>query len=483
MKKRALIFDLDGTLLDTIGDLCDAVNDALKEIGVPLHHTKEDCCRFIGNGVDAFMHRALKEFDNEDRFARLKAAYLPKYKDYQGRTTEPFVGMKEVLQRLKDEGVLLFVCTNKPHALANIIVREKIGDLFTEIYGQIEGEPVKPNPHIINYFVEKYGLERDDCRMIGDSLPDVEIAENAGIRSVLCTWGYGQYTHELCERAWRVVRRPDELLGLFARRLYVFDIDQTLVPRGSNHINDEDRNAINALLERGDAIALASGRPFCSVKEHIDTLADGDKYLICANGGVSYDQNGVCLSASHLHLADLYHFKNRFLSEQVAVYGYDSNGSLALFRDSYFIELEELLCHVNPSDFVWLPDEMPTDFDRDLFKVLIAADPSISSSLDITESEKNHYMITRSDPMFLEVVFKGIDKASRADDLRKRLGIPAENVYCFGDSGNDMTMIKNFHGIAMGNATDDCKAVAEIITKTCDECGVAYALKEILHAI
>ena len=484
MGQKAIFFDLDGTLLDTIGDLCDAVNDALKEVGIPFIYNKQDCCQFIGNGVDMFMHRALGDRDDPDTFVRLKNAYLPKYREYQGRTTYPFPEMNTVLRSLKEKGILLFVCTNKPHPLANIIAREKLGDdLFTEIYGQIEGEPVKPNPHILNYFMQKYGLKPMECRMVGDSLPDLEIAENAGIKSALCTWGYGHYGPDLYKRAGCVIRSPRELLGIFDRRLFVFDIDQTIVPRGSNTISEKDLSAINSLLQQGNAVALASGRPFCSVSEYLQKMEPGEKYAICANGGAAFDQDGHCLSASYLHLDDIYHFRDRLLSDQISVYGYDSNGSLALFKDSYFIELEELLCHVDPKAFVWLPEKQPSDFDRDLLKVLIAADPSASAQIEFTKEEKERYTITRSDPMFLEVSVKGIDKAYQVERLREYLQIPAENVYCFGDNDNDATMLAAFNGVGMANATEAAKASAKIITKSCDESGVAYALEEILFAI
>ena len=101
--------DLDGTLLDTLHDIKDALNDALKEIGIPLSYTYEESKRLIGSGAETLMHRALGPFDEESRFSALKKAFLPRYMSYQGIHTSPFPGVVEGLGAVKAGGGSLFI--------------------------------------------------------------------------------------------------------------------------------------------------------------------------------------------------------------------------------------------------------------------------------------------------------------------------------------------------------------------------------------
>lgn len=215
MKIKALIFDLDGTLIDTIGDIADAINEALRQIGIPLHHSVKEVTYMVGNGAATLMHRALKEYDDEKNFESLSKTYPPLYKEYQNRDSHPYKGMKETLAALKEQGLLLFVCTNKPDELANIIIPKEFGDgLFDGVYGQREGEAVKPDPHIVNYFLNSWGIQKKEAVFVGDSLPDLLTARNAGIKVAMCTYGYGKYTSEFLGQCDYIIDEPKGLLRL-----------------------------------------------------------------------------------------------------------------------------------------------------------------------------------------------------------------------------------------------------------------------------
>ena len=215
---RALFFDLDGTLLDTIHDIQRAINQALKDCGYSYSFDHEGTKRLIGNGADMLIKRALKEKGGDvDAFSELKKAYMPYYKLWQNDHTAPFEGLKDVLIKLKEEGILLFVVTNKPAHLAPIVVKEHYGDLFTEILGQKDGIPVKPDPYYVNYLLEKYHLHKEETLFVGDSLPDVETGHNAGVKTVLCKWGYGFYDAELLGKSDFVAETPKALQELLAR--------------------------------------------------------------------------------------------------------------------------------------------------------------------------------------------------------------------------------------------------------------------------
>lgn len=213
---QTFIFDLDGTLLQTLPDIRLAINEALKRCGYDYAFSLKEARALIGNGADMLVKRALKEKgDDIEAFAQLKATYMPLYRDYQNLHAKPFNGMKEVLTFLKERGLQLFVATNKPNALAKLIVEDHFGKgLFTAIEGHEEGEPVKPDPLIVNRFVEKYGIDKSKTLFIGDSYVDVDTAQNAGVKSCLVTWGYGFYKKALLERADYVISKPKQLAAL-----------------------------------------------------------------------------------------------------------------------------------------------------------------------------------------------------------------------------------------------------------------------------
>jgi phosphoglycolate phosphatase len=209
---QALIFDLDGTLLDTLTDIRTALNEALKAAGYDYSFSKQQCHSLIGNGADALVHKALLQNDSPDAFAKLKAEYMPRYAAFQGNHTKPFNGEKPTLTYLKERGVRLFVCSNKPDDLAKAIIAKNYGDdLFEEVRGLREGEAPKPDPHVVAYFIEKYNLDKTSCLFVGDSLPDLLTAQNAGLPLCLCEWGYGFYKPELLQEAKYVIKKPKEL--------------------------------------------------------------------------------------------------------------------------------------------------------------------------------------------------------------------------------------------------------------------------------
>ena len=212
MNYQALIFDLDGTILDTLGDIRLAINDALKAIEIPLEYSLVKTKSLVGDGAEALMHRALGDFDTPENFVRLKKEYMPRYEAYQTRHTKPFNGLPVVLKYLQNKGISLFVCTNKPDELAKEIVGKCYEEgLFKEIHGHIEGSPVKPDPMIVTYFINKYGLDPKSCLFVGDSVTDLLTAKNASLPAAIVTWGYGYYKEALLNEADYVIDKPKEL--------------------------------------------------------------------------------------------------------------------------------------------------------------------------------------------------------------------------------------------------------------------------------
>ena len=213
---QALIFDLDGTLLDTITDITIAINEALQKCGYSYSYDRESTKTLIGDGADILVHRALREKDGDvDAFNALKAAYMPLYKAYQNDHTKAFEGMVETVKKLKERGVDLFIVSNKPDQLVlEVIPKHFPNGTFLEFHGNKEGDAVKPDPHLVNDILRKYGYDKDKVLYVGDSKPDVLTARNAGIDCAICTWGYGNYEDPILRSAKYHLNEAKELLSL-----------------------------------------------------------------------------------------------------------------------------------------------------------------------------------------------------------------------------------------------------------------------------
>jgi len=212
MSTKALFFDLDGTLLDTLSDIRLAINEALQECGYDYAFSKQECRSLIGNGADILVHRALKDHDTPEAFAQLKKAYMPLYAEKQEDHTKLFNGEKATLNFLHQRGIRLFVCSNKPDALCRKVISKFYGEgLFEEVRGIREGDAPKPDPKILNEMIIRAGIDKKEAVFVGDSLPDLLTAQNAKLPLCLCLWGYGFYKPEFLKEATFVIKKPKEL--------------------------------------------------------------------------------------------------------------------------------------------------------------------------------------------------------------------------------------------------------------------------------
>ena len=265
-------------------------------------------------------------------------------------------------------------------------------------------------------------------------------------------------------------------------KLFVFDIDQTLLPLGDTKIPQEEMDALQALLDRGHAIALASGRPPCSLVNHLSPLKGKHRYFVSANGADLYDYEGHCLSSSFLTPKDIQHFC-KYLQPGVILYGYE--GYKYMFSNAFneWIDLERTNNGIKLEDIAYYEPGKPIVGHEQLSKIMFAGDPKIIMPMTFDKEDYENYEVSRSAPHFLEVLKKGSTKGSKVEELRKYLGLSPDDVYCFGDQDNDLSMIKPFHGVAMENAIPEVKEAAEIVTKDVKEHGVSYCLRKILHVI
>ena len=213
MKYKIVIFDLDGTLLNTIGDLAASVDYVMRSRNLP-EHTDAEYRQMVGGGIKRLVERALPaSLATDDAYVEECVAQFRRYYvDNIDRHTVPYYGMCELLHRLQNEGVKVAVASNKFQHGTDRLVAKFFGDVaFVAVEGNREGAPLKTDPQIVNNILAKAGVEKQYAVMIGDSGIDIRTAAAAGIDSIGVAWGF-RFADELYEAgAKRVVTTIAEL--------------------------------------------------------------------------------------------------------------------------------------------------------------------------------------------------------------------------------------------------------------------------------
>ena len=216
MKYKCLIFDLDGTLLDSLQGILDAANLSFKEMGFDIQRTYEEGKHFIGAGAIEFAKRAMKGTNIPlDKEREVMERFLVNYQIIQSKQTKPFPGIVEMLKTFQDKGYYLAIASNKPQILLDPIVKQLFPDIkFAATLGQRTNTPEKPNPHIIFEIMNICKVEAKDCLYIGDSEYDYKTAHNAGIDCVIGKYGFGFYDEPWIKKCTYVVESVKELENL-----------------------------------------------------------------------------------------------------------------------------------------------------------------------------------------------------------------------------------------------------------------------------
>ena len=213
MKYEIVIFDLDGTLLNTIGDLAASVDYVMRSRNLP-EHTDAEYRQMVGGGIKRLVERALPAelATNEAYVEECVAQFRRYYVDNIDCHTVPYEGMHDLLHRLRKEGVQVAVASNKFQHGTDRLVAKFFGDVdFVAVEGNREGAPLKPDPQIVNNILRTAGVEHAKTVMIGDSGIDIRTAAAAGIDSIGVAWGF-RFAEELFEAgATRVVTTASEL--------------------------------------------------------------------------------------------------------------------------------------------------------------------------------------------------------------------------------------------------------------------------------
>jgi phosphoglycolate phosphatase len=215
MSKKLVIFDLDGTLLNTIGDLAYCCNYMLSLRGLPEHSFGE-YCHFVGNGVTRLVERALpEELRTPEYIAAARKDFVEFYYNNIDNYTVPYEGIPEVVQALAEAGVMLAVASNKFHDGTVRLINRFFGEYnWRAIYGNREGFPLKPDPAIVELIVKECNSTKENTFMIGDSGIDIKTANDAGVNSVGVTWGFRAREELVENNAKYIAERPEDLLKI-----------------------------------------------------------------------------------------------------------------------------------------------------------------------------------------------------------------------------------------------------------------------------
>lgn len=215
MNKRLAIFDLDGTLLDTVADLANATNQALTQCGYPTHPT-DAYYQFVGNGINKLFFRALpEEARTEENVMRIRSLFVPYYNEHNADDSRPYPGVSELLRTLQAQGVQVAVASNKYQQATAKLVGHFFPDIrFAAVYGQREGVAIKPDPAIVADILDDTGISRADTIYIGDSGVDMQTARNAEVESIGVSWGFRSVEELIDNGAEHIVHHAGEIAAL-----------------------------------------------------------------------------------------------------------------------------------------------------------------------------------------------------------------------------------------------------------------------------
>ena len=219
MKYKCLIFDLDGTLLDSLQGILDAANLSFKELGYNVQRTYEEGKYYIGAGAIEFARRAMKGTNIPlEKEQEVMERFLVNYQRIQSEETKPFKGIVQLLEDLQKEGYYLAIASNKPQILLDPIVKQLFPTVnFKAALGQRINTPEKPNPHIIFEIEKICEVNQDECLYIGDSEYDYKTAHNAGIDCAICKYGFGFYDQPWIKKVTYTVDTVEELKKLLIK--------------------------------------------------------------------------------------------------------------------------------------------------------------------------------------------------------------------------------------------------------------------------
>lgn len=210
---KAIIFDLDGTLIDSLEDIADAMNNGLVKMGY-APHSVEAYKKMVGNGAMKLCERALENYtDYNEKTETLCSLFSEYYSEHCTDKSLPYEGIPYLISELKNNHIKLAVASNKPDGFTKSIINQMFPeDSFSIVLGKRQNREAKPAPDIILDILNELELSKEDVILAGDSDVDIMTAANAGIKSIGCTWGFRTEEELTAAGADFIVNSPEEIL-------------------------------------------------------------------------------------------------------------------------------------------------------------------------------------------------------------------------------------------------------------------------------
>mgnify|MGYP004527207677 CR=1 FL=1 len=211
---KAVLFDLDGTIANSLEDLADSANFVLTQNGYPTHKT--ECFKmFVGDGITKLIERVLPDIARSaENIHKLKTQFLAYYSEHYCDKTKPYKNVPELLAQLKQKGIKIAVVTNKAQEMADAVVNKLYGKDFCAVYGQRDNMPTKPDPALAHLAMRELGVTPNECIFVGDSGVDIKCAQNSGAYPVGVLWGFRNKEEIKAAGAKIVITQPAQLLEL-----------------------------------------------------------------------------------------------------------------------------------------------------------------------------------------------------------------------------------------------------------------------------
>lgn len=213
MKYKAVIFDLDGTLLNTLEDLADSVNHVLEEAGYPPR-TIEEVCAFVGNGIRKLIERSVPENTTSENIDHVHKSFIAYYGEHCMEKTKPYDGILEMLHTLQNAGCKIAVVSNKADYAVQILCDKYFNHIFDAALGEQTGTPKKPAPDAVFKVLNTLNIAPSEAVYIGDSDVDILTARNSEMDEIIVDWGFRDREYLKEQGAKVLVSNPTELLNL-----------------------------------------------------------------------------------------------------------------------------------------------------------------------------------------------------------------------------------------------------------------------------
>jgi len=214
---KLIIFDMDGTILDTLTDMTDSVNYVMKQVDLP-EHTYEQVRGYVGNGARTLFAKALPEGTSVEFQEKCVDLFRSYYKVHCKDKTAPYSGIMELLEKLHKAGYKLAVVSNKPNEAVQILVDDYFDNIFDFALGESEGVSKKPAPDMVNVCLDHFGIDKEKAIYIGDSDVDYMTSINSGLDQILVTWGFKDREFLESFNAMYYVNKPKEIYDILEEK-------------------------------------------------------------------------------------------------------------------------------------------------------------------------------------------------------------------------------------------------------------------------